>query len=307
MHGQLIQQSMYRIDRVCVPILIVVSWTGKVIFRCPRSRLKSWSRETGSAVPSRVGLLISVLGLNLALTYEISPGFHGGVHLFILNRHTPSGQSRLYWVTQMRTDGVHCRESAGTGPVNLKAVPNECCLGRSPWTNWYPPLFPTPTIGMKLACWMYRQCSNVIMSSVFSSSLQLHMKGSLISNGMIPNTLRQGRYQTSSLAYYTHPFMTKLQSLLSCCIESVGNRLIIIICCFSQATCTVHRCTHTSSFCDNTVEFRGLARSSRVSLNAGVNAGLARRWWDTYLVACTLDLGLRENHRVYALGCPSPW
>ena len=36
--------------------------------------------------------------------------------------------------TQLRTDGVHGRESAGTGPVNLKVVPNECCLGRSPWT-----------------------------------------------------------------------------------------------------------------------------------------------------------------------------
>ena len=56
--------------------------------------------------------------------------------LFIyLNRHTPSGQSRVYRVTQMRTDGVHCRESAGTGPVVLKVVPNECWLGRSPWTN----------------------------------------------------------------------------------------------------------------------------------------------------------------------------
>ena len=32
------------------------------------------------------------------------------------NRHTPSGQSRVYRVTQLRTDGVHCRESAGTGP-----------------------------------------------------------------------------------------------------------------------------------------------------------------------------------------------
>ena len=52
-----------------------------------------------------------------------------------LNRHTPSGQSRLYRVTQMRTDGVHCRESVDTGPVNLKVVPNGCCLGRSPWTN----------------------------------------------------------------------------------------------------------------------------------------------------------------------------
>ena len=52
-----------------------------------------------------------------------------------LNRHTPSGQYRVYRVTQMRTDGVHCRVSAGSGSVNLNVVPNECCLGRSPWTN----------------------------------------------------------------------------------------------------------------------------------------------------------------------------
>ena len=52
---------------------------------------------------------------------------------FYLHRHTPSGQSRVYLVTHLRTDGVHFRESAGTGPVNLKIVPNECCLGRSPW------------------------------------------------------------------------------------------------------------------------------------------------------------------------------
>ena len=57
--------------------------------------------------------------------------FRDDVHLFILNRHTPSGRSRVYRVAQLRTNGVHCRESAGTGPVNLKVVPNECCLGRS--------------------------------------------------------------------------------------------------------------------------------------------------------------------------------
>ena len=39
-----------------------------------------------------------------------------------LNRHTPSGQSRVHRVTQLRNDGVHFRESAGTGPVNLKVV-----------------------------------------------------------------------------------------------------------------------------------------------------------------------------------------
>ena len=80
------------------------------------------------------------------LTYGIPPEVRGSDHLFILNRHTPSGQSRVYRVTQLRTNGVHCQESAGTGPVNLKVVPNECCLGRSPWTNLYAPLFSTPTI-----------------------------------------------------------------------------------------------------------------------------------------------------------------
>ena len=52
-----------------------------------------------------------------------------------LKGHTPWGQSRVYRATQLRTDGVHCRESAGTGPVNLKVVPNGCCPGRSPWTK----------------------------------------------------------------------------------------------------------------------------------------------------------------------------
>ena len=102
---------------------------------CPRSCLRIWSRETVSAVPSRVSLLISILRLNMVLTCGIPPEFRDGVHIFILNHHTPSGQGRVYRVTQLRTNGVHCRESTGTGPVNLKVVPNECCLSRSPWTN----------------------------------------------------------------------------------------------------------------------------------------------------------------------------
>ena len=40
-----------------------------------------WSRETGSAVPSRINLLISILRLNLVLTSGIPPEFRGGVHL----------------------------------------------------------------------------------------------------------------------------------------------------------------------------------------------------------------------------------
>ena len=72
-----------RINRVRSPILLVVSSTGKIIFPCPRSRLRIWSRETGSAVSSRVSLLISILRLNLVLIYGIPPDFRGGVHLFL--------------------------------------------------------------------------------------------------------------------------------------------------------------------------------------------------------------------------------
>ena len=41
-----------------------------------------WPRGTGSAVPSRISLLISILRLNLVLTYGIPPEFRGGVPLF---------------------------------------------------------------------------------------------------------------------------------------------------------------------------------------------------------------------------------
>ena len=59
----------------------------KFIFPCPRSCLRIWSRETGSVIPSRVSLLISIHRLNLVLTYGIPPKFRGGVHLFIHNRY----------------------------------------------------------------------------------------------------------------------------------------------------------------------------------------------------------------------------
>ena len=101
---------------------------GKLMFPCLRSRLRIWSRETGSAVPSRVSLPIlhtwaesSII--YVMLSHGIPPDFLGGVHLQHLNCHTPSGQYRVYRVTQLRTNGVHCRESAGTGPVALKVVP----------------------------------------------------------------------------------------------------------------------------------------------------------------------------------------
>ena len=71
-----------------------------------------------------------------------------------LNRHTPSGQSRAHRVTQLRTDGVHCRESAGTGPVNLKVVPDECSLGKSPCVCFL------PIHSGHQVCWTYQPGSH---------------------------------------------------------------------------------------------------------------------------------------------------
>ena len=49
--------------------------------------------------------------------------------LIYLNRHTPSGKSRVYRTTQLRTDGVQCRKLAGAGPVVLKVVPGTGATG----------------------------------------------------------------------------------------------------------------------------------------------------------------------------------
>ena len=83
--------------------------------RGPRTCLRIWSRETGSAVSSRVSLLI--------LHNTHSSRVPRRRPFIYLRRCTPSGQSRVYRVTELRTDGVHCRESADTGPVILKGVP----------------------------------------------------------------------------------------------------------------------------------------------------------------------------------------
>ena len=95
---------------------------------------KIWSRETSPAVPSRVSLLIYLHTQAESSAYlrDSSRCPQPTAPIYYLNRHTPLGQPRVYRVTQLRTDAVHCRESAGTGPVNLTVVLNGCCLGRSP-------------------------------------------------------------------------------------------------------------------------------------------------------------------------------
>ena len=95
----------------------------KCFFPCPCLRLRIRSRETGSAVPSRVSLIILYTQSESGDYSRGSSRFPRRCPFICFNRHTPSGQSRVYRVTQLRTDGVHCRASASTGPVVLKVVP----------------------------------------------------------------------------------------------------------------------------------------------------------------------------------------
>ena len=69
---------------VCMVTHIAKIRINRVRVPCPRSRLRIWSRETGSAVPSRVSPLISILRLNLVLTYGIPAEFRGGFHSCII-------------------------------------------------------------------------------------------------------------------------------------------------------------------------------------------------------------------------------
>ena len=140
-----------RINRVKLPILFVVSCTEKMNISLSRFAPENLVLQDGfgsSPVPRQLAHLHTQT--ESGAYWWDSSRFPRRCPFIYSNRHTPSGQSRVYRVTQLHTDGVHCRESAGTGPVNLKVVPNGWCLGRSPWTNQYAPLFPThTTIGMK--------------------------------------------------------------------------------------------------------------------------------------------------------------
>ena len=56
-------------------------------FPCPRSRLTIWPRETGSAVKSRVSLLILYTQAEYVAYSRIPPAFRDGVHILL---YTPS-------------------------------------------------------------------------------------------------------------------------------------------------------------------------------------------------------------------------
>ena len=95
------------INRARLPILHVVSRGNMFFSLSPFAPWNFVSRER-SAVPSRVSPLILHTRAEsdwLVLTHGVSPAFRDGVHMY---RHPPSGQSRVYQVTHLRTDCVHC-------------------------------------------------------------------------------------------------------------------------------------------------------------------------------------------------------
>ena len=78
MCGHHISQSTNQPRKVANP---VHGQLNRENFPCPRSRLRTWFRETGLAVPSRISLLIFY-------THGIPPEFRGGVHIFLPASHT---------------------------------------------------------------------------------------------------------------------------------------------------------------------------------------------------------------------------
>ena len=111
------------INRARLPILLVVSWTGKI-----NTPLSPYVPENlvsrdgfGSPVPRQPAHLHTQA--ESGAYSRDSSRFPRRRPFVYLNCHTPLGQSRVYRVTQLRTDGVHCQDAAGTRPVVLKVVP----------------------------------------------------------------------------------------------------------------------------------------------------------------------------------------
>ena len=118
-----ITYSRVWISRVRLPILLVVSLTGKMnIPLSPYVPESLVSRDGFSRPVPRQPAHPHTQAESGAYSRD-SSRFPRRRPFIYLNRHTPPGQSRGYRVTQLCTDSVHCRESAGTGPVVPKVVP----------------------------------------------------------------------------------------------------------------------------------------------------------------------------------------
>ena len=123
MYGHTIRQSVDQPGKVANPIRTQLKRENECFTVPVRAREFRLARLVRLSRPSSA-CSFSTLGLNLVLTHGIPPAFGGGIHSIFVPPVAILGQSRVHEVMQMRTDGGHCRESAGTGPaVVLKVVP----------------------------------------------------------------------------------------------------------------------------------------------------------------------------------------
>ena len=131
----------------------------KMLFSCPRSRLRIWFRETGStscvsplilptqaesSIINHQSSIINHQSGAYSRVPHLPPAFRDGVHL--LHRQPPSDQSRAYRATQSRADGVYRRESSGTRPIVVKVARTGSSYD-TPYVYFFVRLsFPTPII-----------------------------------------------------------------------------------------------------------------------------------------------------------------
>ena len=115
------------INRVWLPILLVVSWTGKMSFSL--SPVRAW--EFGLARRVRPSHPASARSFPTPrLNHQSGAYLRDSSRIPRQGRHSPSISSTVIGSVPTafigshiwRTDGVHCRESSGTGPVALKVV-----------------------------------------------------------------------------------------------------------------------------------------------------------------------------------------
>ena len=149
------------INQVRLPILLVVSWTGKMnIPLSPFAPENLVSRDGYSRLVPRQPAHSPYSSWIWCLLTGFLP-ISAAASIYCFNRHTPSGLSRVHQVTQLRTDGVRYRESAGTGPIVLKVVPvtdAAFAVHQGPINQWCASLFPHP-----LLVWSeHIECTGVI-------------------------------------------------------------------------------------------------------------------------------------------------
>ena len=88
---------------------------------CPRSRLSIWSRETGSAVPSRISLLISILQAESSACLRDSSRFPRRRPFIIGTHYVLWMQQYIYVIYYARLYWQHCHHAPSVRPMSARA------------------------------------------------------------------------------------------------------------------------------------------------------------------------------------------